>query len=243
MTKGRIHSIETMSGVDGPGVRCVVFLQGCPLRCLYCQNPDTWPISGGEEMTPQELFEKVSRYKSYFGETGGVTLTGGEPLLQAEFVTEFFTLCRQNSIHTALDTSGVILTAEAKTALEFTSLVLLDLKHIDEEKFRELTGGELSRVLRFMCYLHDKMIPMWVRQVIVPGWNDSSQELAIFAELLGDYDNIERVELLGYHKLADEKYRQLGIEPPLPGVPEMDAAKLAAMQNELDEKLGLTRRN
>lgn len=232
-----VHSIETMSGQDGPGVRCVVFLQGCPLRCKYCHNPDTWPLTGGSEFSPHQLFDTIRKYKPYFKNRGGVTFTGGEPLLQARTLVPLLELCQEADIHTAIDTSGVVLNENVERCVELADLILLDIKHMDAGEFNRLTGGLIDNVWRFMKLLERHNKPTWIRQVIVPGWNDREQDLNPLADFLADKKFVEKVELLGYHKLADAKYIELDITPPLPDVPEMDATRLAELQAYLDKKL------
>lgn len=164
---GRVHSLESFGSVDGPGIRFVVFLQGCPLRCAYCHNPDAWAMNAGTEMEAEELFRKIRRYKTYFGETGGVTVSGGEALMQPEFVTELFRLCHADGINTCLDTSGCVLDEWVMALLDETDTVLLDIKMITEEDYREYTGGSLRQTMDFLRELHRRKIPTWIRQVIV----------------------------------------------------------------------------
>ena len=210
---GRIHSLESFGTVDGPGIRFVVFLQGCPLRCLYCHNPDTWDPkqSGKYVFSPEELLEEVLRYKSFIAK-GGVTVTGGEPLMQPEFLYEFYSLCKENGIHTALDTSGAIFTEAVKKVYDIVDLVLLDVKSIEANQHKELTGVRIDNTLQALHYLEEKNKPTWVRQVIVPGWTDNDLLLKKTAEYLAPYRCIEKVELLPYHDMGTRKYEQLGME-------------------------------
>jgi pyruvate formate lyase activating enzyme len=239
---GRVHSIQTLSGVDGPGMRCVVFLQGCPLRCLYCQNPDTHPTTAGEEMPVEKVMQSVLRCRPYFGanNSGGLTLSGGEPLLQAKFAAELFRLCRQENIHTALDTSGCILNNDVEELLNFTDLVLLDIKHTNPHRHLELTAWPLDAVLAFLDHLVQRQIATWIRQVIVPTWNDTPEDIAALAGIVNTRNSagptkiIQRVELLPYHRLARQKYADLGLAYPLADTPEMDEAKLAKLRTTLD---------
>lgn len=213
---GQIHSIQSLGTLDGPGVRCVVFLQGCPLRCVYCHNPDTWEKNGGTQMTAKEVFDKVKRYRSYFGTEGGVTVSGGEPLMQCEFLSELFELCHQEGIHTAIDTSGHGADLQsASAALEKTDLVLLDLKMTTEEAYRKNTKGSLHQTLRFLDHLQERQIPVWIRHVVVPGLTDSEENLHRLADLLQGYSCVKKVEFLPFRKLCIEKYQQLGIDFPL----------------------------
>ena len=225
--QGKIHSLESFGTVDGPGIRFVVFLQGCPLRCLYCHNPDTWDTKGGSKylFTPDELLAEVLRYKSFIAK-GGVTVTGGEPLLQAEFVKEFFLLCKEEGIHTALDTSGAIITERALNALDNTDLVLLDVKSIDAVQHKELTGVKMNNTLKCLEYLEENNIPTWVRHVIVPGWTDNDTLLKKLADFLSPYQCVEKVELLPYHDMGTRKYEQMGLEYSLKGVAPLSDERL-----------------
>ncbi|MFI3280221.1 MAG: pyruvate formate-lyase-activating protein [Rikenellaceae bacterium] len=214
----KIHSFESFGTVDGPGIRFVVFTQGCPLRCLYCHNPDTWLLKDAPiEKTPAEVLAEVLKYRNFI-KSGGVTLSGGEPLMQAEEVAELFALCRKEGIHTALDTSGVIFNEAVKRALEQTDLVLLDIKSIDEEQFSRIAGGgRLSQVLEFLDYLQEQGIKCWIRHVIVPSHTDSEEALQKLAQKVKKYSIVEKVELLPYHDMAMAKYEALGLEYPLKG--------------------------
>lgn len=212
--KGRVHSIQSMGAVDGPGLRYVVFLQGCPLRCGYCHNPDTWAAQGGAEYTPQELFAKLRRFTPYFGTEGGVTVSGGEALLQPDFVEELFTLCREAGIHTVLDTSGYRLDAAVHRVLDVTDMVLLDIKMTTDEDYRRYVGCSLQQPLDFLQELQRRGIPTWIRQVIVTGFNDNEENILRLRKLLAPYDNITRVELLPFHKLCRPKYEAMGIDFP-----------------------------
>ena len=186
---GFVHSFESLGTLDGPGVRCVVFLQGCPLRCIYCHNPDTWDKTKGVSFSAEEVVRRVSRYRSYFGETGGITVSGGEPLLQAEFVTEIFRLCRESGIHTVLDTSGHGANPlSLMPLLKETDLVLLDMKMTTEQDYDEKIGGSLRQVMDFLLLLERQKIPVWIRQVVVPGITDSRENLFRLADLLAGND-------------------------------------------------------
>ncbi len=212
----KIHSFESFGTVDGPGIRFVVFAQGCPLRCLYCHNPDTWHIKDAPmERSPQEIMNEVLKYRNFI-KSGGLTISGGEPLMQAEEVAELFALSRKEGIHTALDTSGVIFNDSVKRALEQTDLVLLDIKSINPEEFSKIAGGgKLQQVLEFLDYLELQGIKCWVRHVMVPGYTDSEEQLKKLALLVKGYSVVEKVELLPYHDMATSKYEALGIEYPL----------------------------
>ena len=209
-----------MGTLDGPGVRFVVFLQGCPLRCKCCHNPDTWAFDGGTEYTPEDLVRKALRYREYFGKDGGVTLSGGEPLMQAAFCREVFSLCHENGLHTCLDTSGVLLTEEAKQLLTVTDRVLLDLKYTDAARYRENVGMELSAALDFLGYLNKRAIPVTLRQVIIPTVNDGDADMLALREILRTHPCVDKVELLPFRRLCQSKYDAMGIPFPFGHLPE-----------------------
>lgn len=218
---GKIHSTESFGTVDGPGIRFVIFMQGCHLQCKYCHNRDTWDTSGGEHYTTDELINTILRYKSYFDNSnGGVTVSGGEPLLQVEFVTELFKKLKEKNIHTALDTSGNFpISKEIKELLKYTDLVLLDIKHINNEKCIELTHASNVKTLEFAKYLSNNKIPVWIRQVLVPGITDDKFDLINLKKFIDTLDNVEKVEILPYHNLGKFKWENLGEVYPLEGVP------------------------
>ncbi len=222
--KGYIHSIETLGAVDGPGVRFVVFFQGCPMRCLYCHNPDTWELNTGTLTDTDELIKKVTRNISFY-RTGGITATGGEPMMQMEFLTELFAKANANGIHTCLDTSGIAFnpadTQKVDELLKYTDLVMLDIKHIDEQKHIELTKQSGKNVLEFAKYLNQKGTKMWIRHVVVPGITYDEQYLKKLGEFLKPIkDNIQKIETLPYHSLGKHKYTNLGIDYPLANTPD-----------------------
>ncbi len=220
---GRIHSIETCGTVDGPGIRFVVFMQGCPLRCRYCHNPDTWKMSDGTLYTPQAIFEELTKYSSYMKfSKGGVTITGGEPLLQPDFLIELFTLCKAAGIHTAIDTSGYVFNDKVKEVLKLTDLVLLDIKNYDPAVYRDLTGVELQPTLDFLSYLDAEGIRTWVRYVLVPGLTDNIPAIEALAELLGQSAYVEKIEILPFHKMGEYKWQELGEVYSLKDTPEPD---------------------
>lgn len=233
MVVGKIHSFESFGTVDGPGIRFVTFMQGCPLRCLYCHNPDTWEFGGEHkyDMTAEELIAEVLKYKSFIA-SGGVTVTGGEPLMQPQFLREFFELCRKNKIHTALDTSGYNTSQAAFDLLEFVDLVLLDIKTLNPQKHRELAGVEIDNTLIFLEELNRRGIRTWVRHVVVPTWTDNDEELNLLAEFVASKECVERVELLPYHTMGEYKYAPLGMEyklahlSPLPKEQILHAAEI-----------------
>ena len=217
MTQGRIHSFESFGSVDGPGVRFVVFMQGCRMRCAYCHNPDTWKEDRGELMTPQEVLAKALRYRHYWGDNGGITVSGGEPLLQLDFVTELFALAKKEGIHTTLDTAGEPFQEDETTLAAFdrlmavTDLVLLDIKEIDPGKHRRLTGKPLANILAFAKYLEAKDKPVWIRHVLVPGWTDDDGDLRALHDVIATLTNIKKTEVLPFHNLAQYKWVELGI--------------------------------
>lgn len=224
--EGRLHSIETFGTVDGPGLRFVVFLEGCPMRCLYCHNPDTWVPKAGQKHSASALIDRMKRNIEFY-RSGGLTATGGEPLMQLDFLIELFELAKENRIHTCLDTSGVTFN-ESPAYLErldrllaATDLVMLDIKHMDEDKHRELTGHSNKNILAFAKYLQKKGKKMRVRHVIIPGYTDSEEELAALGRFLKDFDNIEKIETLPYHTLGKAKYENLGIPYPLGDTPAL----------------------
>ncbi len=211
---GRVHSIQSMGTLDGPGVRFVVFLQGCNLRCGCCHNPDTWEINGGTEYTAEELVKKAVRFREYFGEEGGITLSGGEPLLQADFAREIFELCHKEGINTCLDTSGSILNDRVKALLEVTDRVLLDIKYTDEEKYRKYVGCSMEKPLEFLAYLNEKKIPVTLRQVIIPALNGDEENMLRLKKIAAIHPCADKTELLPFKKICQVKYDKLGIEFP-----------------------------
>ncbi|MBO5312515.1 MAG: pyruvate formate lyase-activating protein [Clostridia bacterium] len=216
--KGFIHSIESFGTVDGPGVRFVVFFQGCPMRCLYCHNPDTWVARGGTEHEPEEVLNRMLRNLPFY-ETGGITASGGEPLMQMDFLIELFALAKERGIHTALDTSGITFdkdnTKKFDLLMDLCDLVMLDIKHSDDGEHQRLTSHSNRRVFDFLDYLKGKGKAVWIRHVIVPDITYNHQQLYRLGELLRGYDNIEKIEVLPYHNLGQVKYDRLGIDYPL----------------------------
>jgi len=209
---GYIHSLESFGSVDGPGVRFVVFFQGCPMRCAYCHNPDTWDLSDGKEMSADEILQKMLRNRAFYTR-GGITATGGEPMMQMDFLIELFTKAKAEGIHTCIDTSGMVsITDEIKELLDLTDLVLLDIKHIDEEKCKELVGFSNKKELEFARYLSDNNIPIWIRQVIIPGITDDKEDLEKLKQFIDSLNNVQKVELLPYHSLGKYKWDKLGKE-------------------------------
>lgn len=221
-----------MGAVDGPGLRYVIFFQGCPLRCAFCHNPDTWEPAGGAEYTVEQVMERILRCRGYL-KRGGVTATGGEPLAQGEFVEELFRRLHEEGIHTALDTSGAVALDQAKPVLRQTDLVLADLKFTTEEAYRRYTGGSLRHTLDFLALCEEQKIPLWIRHVVIPGLTDGEENILRLKELLRPYPHVERVELLAFRTLCLEKYRALGIPFPLEGTPEMDRQRLTKLEQLL----------
>ena len=223
---GRIHSIQTLGTVDGPGVRFVAFLQGCPLRCGCCHNPDTWEVNGGDEYTAADVVDKAARYRAYFGEKGGITLSGGEPLLQAEFVREVFTLCHERGIHTCLDTSGCMLTDAVKATLAVADRVLLDVKYTNDADYRAYVGGSYNAVLDFLAYLDKQHIPTTLRQVIIPTRNDTVENVTALREIAAAHPCVDGVELLPFRKICQVKYDDMGLPFPFGHLPEPTAEQM-----------------
>lgn len=232
MIKGNIDSFESMGLVDGPGVRFVVFMQGCPLRCAYCHNPETWADEKKIEMTAEELVKKVLKYKPYFGDDGGVTFSGGEPLRQPKFLLEALKECKKYGINTCLDTSGA--GDEYDEILDYVDLVILDVKAIDAEKYKALTGQNIERYNRFLATCQKKKKRLWLRQVIVPGYNDTEADILRLKEYIKNIENVEKVELLPYHSMAKEKYKKLGIKYRLENVLDMDKEKCKKLEKLLN---------
>ena len=208
----KVHSIESFGTVDGPGIRFVLFLQGCNLQCKYCHNRDTWDINGGEYKSLDEIVEKIKKYKNYIIPSGGgITVTGGEPLLQVKFLIELFKKVKQEGITTCIDTSGMVnITTDIKELLQYTDLVLLDIKHIDDEKCKQLVGASNKKEIEFAKYLSENNIKMWIRQVIVPGYTDDEKDLIKLKEFLKTLKTVEKVQLLPYHDMGEFKWEKLG---------------------------------
>lgn len=226
---GRVHSIQSLGTVDGPGVRFVVFFQGCNLRCKCCHNPDTWDMQGGKEYSAQEIADKAVRYKEYFGAEGGITLSGGEPLLQADFAREIFEKCREKGINTCLDTSGSILNERVKELLEVTDRVLLDYKYTDDASYRENVGCGIDKVKAFLEYLQEKNIPVTLRQVIIPTVNDTKENALKLREITKKHTCVDKVELLPFRKICTVKYENMGIPFPFGHLPEATAEQTDAL--------------
>lgn len=231
--QGRIHSLESFGTVDGPGVRFVVFVQGCPMRCAYCHNPDTWEMNAGTLMEPSYIIEQYERNISFY-KGGGITVTGGEPLMQVDFLVELFTLAKEKGIHTCIDSSGIAYKPDANPEwlakldklMTLTDLVMLDIKHIDPQKHKELTSQPNDGILAFASYLDEKHVDMWIRHVVVPGITDDDTYLEKLGYFIGQFNNLKALDVLPYHTMGESKYEKLGMEYKLKGVPAMDKGKL-----------------
>lgn len=227
---GKIHSIETLGLNDGPGIRFVVFFQGCKLRCAYCHNPDTWNMSEGKDMSPEELLQKALRFKQYFEKSsGGITCSGGDPLLQPEFLIEFLKLCKEHGLHTAVDTAGFGLGSYEKI-LNYTDLVILDVKHVNRSGYRNLVGGDIEEFRKFAEVLKKSNTSLWIRHVVVPGITDGESHMNELKALISEFNNIEKVELLPYHTLGVNKYETMGIPYRLQGIKPMCREKIRKME-------------
>mgnify|MGYP003308450330 CR=1 FL=1 len=242
---GYIHSIETFGTVDGPGVRFVVFFQGCPMRCQYCHNPDTWNIADGKEMSADELIERLERNRSFY-KTGGLTATGGEPMVQIDFLIELFTKAKEKEIHTCLDTSGIMFVEDRDSdafvkiekLMHVTDLIMLDIKHIEGASHQELTGHSNEKILAFAKYLDEIGKPVWIRHVVVPGITEKEESLTKLGEFLKTLSNIEKLEVLPYHTLGENKYENLGLEYPLKGVPQLSKEEAKKAENIIRKAWG-----
>lgn len=233
--KGRVSSIQTLGTLDGPGIRYIVFLQGCPLRCGCCHNPETQSLTGGKEYSAEEILENLIKYKSYFGETGGITVSGGEPLVQSEFVAELFKLCREKGISTCIDTSGCVLNDNVYELLRYTDIVLLDIKYTDNDKYIKYVGCELSAPLKFLDELQKRNIPVWLRQVIIPSLNDDEDNIRKLAKIRDKYDCVEKTELLPFKKLCKSKYEKLNMPFAFKDIPEPTKDSIKKLESILEK--------
>ena len=232
---GNINSIETMGLVDGPGIRFVVFLQGCNLRCAYCHNPETWQKEKlCQKYTPKELIAKILRYKNYYGKTGGVTFSGGEPLLQADFLLECLKLCKKNNIHTAIDTAGVGY-GEYKEILKYTDLIILDIKAVDKEEYKKLTGQSIDYFNEFVRQVQQSGNKLWIRQVIVPTINDNEKNILALKDYVKKLKNVEKVELLPYRTIGVSKYKELKIPYRLENIEDISDVEIKKWQALLEQ--------
>lgn len=233
---GRIHSLESFGTVDGPGIRFVIFMQGCPLRCLFCHNPDTWDPQAPcqYELTPEDLLAETVRYRNFIV-NGGVTVTGGEPLMQASFVREYFRLCSKEGLHTALDTSGTIITEKTFSVLDYTRLLLLDIKTMNVKLHTRLTGTSAINSKIFLEEADRREIPVWIRHVVVPGLTDNEDDLHSLGAFVSDFKTVEKIEVLPYHVMGAYKYRQLGVPYPLEGTSPLSEERLHMARNILSQ--------
>ena len=239
--KGYLHSFESLAAVDGMGLRAAVFLAGCPLRCAYCHNPDTWDMGAGRETETQTLVKKICRYKPYFKETGGVTFSGGEPLLQARFLRELVPMLAAEGIPYALDTSGAVaLTDDVRYLLTHAQTVLLDLKFPSDEEYRRYTRHGWEEMQALLNYLDEIGTPVWVRTVVVPGINDREEAIERYVQIIKHHPCVRKYELLGFHTMGFFKYRELGIENPLTDTPPLDSDRKAELQDYANRRLAET---
>lgn len=231
---GRIHSVESMGLVDGPGIRYVVFFQGCSIRCLYCHNPDTWDLSSGYEISAEDLIKKVLRFKPYFEKSGGgVTISGGEPLMQPDFLIEFLKLCKDNCINTTIDTAGFGI-GKYEEILKYTDLVLLDIKHVDNEGYIKITGNNIDRFLEFKEALDKQNSRLWIRHVVIPCITDSKEHIKKLNRIIKQFKNVEKVQLLPYHTLGVNKYKVMNVDYPLKNVKNMSKEKTSELEKLID---------
>lgn len=239
---GRIHSIESFGSADGPGVRYIIFLQGCRMRCKYCHNPDTWASQKYESQTSEEVLKKALRYKTYWGKNGGITVSGGEALLQIDFLIDLFQRAKEKGVHTTLDTSGNPFTREGEffekfqKLMEVTDLFMLDIKHIDSVSHKDLTGQPNENILDMARYLSEQKKDMWIRHVLVPGYTDSEEQLKALQAFIKTLDTVKRVEVLPYHTLGVFKWKELGLPYGLEGVPTPDQEQIDLANKILETK-------
>lgn len=244
---GYIHSKESFGTVDGPGIRYVLFMQGCPLRCIYCHNPDTWETGKGEKITPDEVLQEFNKNRSFYSK-GGITVTGGEPLLQVDFLTELFKKAKAENVHTCIDTSGITYNTDNPAYMQkldelmmYTDLVMLDIKHIDPESHKKLTSKDNSRVLDFAKYLETKKIPLWVRHIIIEGYTDKPEDLRKLGEFIGKLKNLKALDVLPYHTMGVNKYKEMGISYPLEGMEALPMEKAVEAKKYILEGVKKTR--
>ena len=236
---GKVHSIESFGTVDGPGVRFVVFFQGCPMRCLYCHNPDTRHMEDGQEMTVDEILTQMTRNLAFY-RTGGITATGGEPLLQIDFLIELFTKAKEKGIHTCLDTSGIMFPMpKVEQLMEVTDLVMLDIKHIDPDAHKKLTGKDNSGILAFARYLDEIGKPVWIRHVVVSGITFDREELSGLGRFLRTLSNVEKLEVLPYHSMGKVKYDNLGLDYALKDTPQLTKTEATEAEKIIRDAWGV----
>ncbi len=246
---GYIHSQESFGTVDGPGIRYVLFMQGCPMRCLYCHNPDTWDLNGGEAITSDEVIAQFNKNRSFYN-NGGITVTGGEPLLQIDFLINLFKKAKEENIHTCIDTSGVTFVPENQDCVEkfsllldYTDLIMLDIKHIDNEKHKTLTGHSNKNILAFARFTEEKNVPLWVRHIIVPGYTDREEELYKLGAFIGKLKNLKALDVLPYHTMGVAKYKELGIDYPLKDIDALPLEKAIKAKEHILRGINDIRKN
>ncbi len=243
---GYIHSTESFGTVDGPGLRYILFMQGCPMRCLYCHNPDTWATKGGKEITAKQVLTDFLKNKEFYA-GGGITVTGGEPLMQIDFVTELFKLFKLHNIHTCIDTSGITFNEANKKKFErllkYTDLVLLDIKHIDTKKHKLLTGHGNENVLAFAKFCEKCNVDLWVRYVVVEGYTDSPRDLFLLGKFIGVLKNLKALDVIPYHTMGVTKYEQLGLNYPLKDIPALDTKKAVLAKQDILKGVYTARNN
>lgn len=245
--KGYVHSIETCGTVDGPGIRFVVFTQGCPMRCLYCHNPDTWKPQVGEQMSVDEILKQFNKKKAFY-KNGGITCTGGEPMMQMEFLTELFERCHEEGIHTCLDTSGIMFQEnedylkKVDRLLKVTDLIMLDIKHINPKEHLKLTSQKNDRILKFAKYVDNKGVQLWIRHVVVPGITQNDEYLFQLGEFIGELKNVKALDVLPYHTMGISKYENLGMDYPLKGVRPLEKEEAIAAREMIKNGIRQTRR-
>ncbi len=230
MIKGRLHSIETFGAVDGPGIRTVFFMQGCPARCAYCHNPDSWKVGAGRDVEVDELVHRAKRGSAYYGKEGGITFSGGEPLMQGEFLLEAIKAIKAEGFHVALDTSGTYLDEYSEAVVGAVDLVLLDIKHVDPVEFKNLTGRDQETLFPLIDMINRLEKPVWIRQVIMPDYNDSEEYITALNDFLKQIHTIKKVELLAYHSMAVKKYEKLGIDYKLKDMKPMDKTRVQELK-------------
>lgn len=230
--QGRIHSLESFGTVDGPGTRYVVFVQGCPMRCLYCHNPDTWSFSAGTMMEPEYIYEQYLRNEPFY-KGGGLTVTGGEPLMQVDFLIDLFTIFKEHNVHTCIDTSGIAFNpsspefmSKLDRLMELTDLIMLDIKHIDPEMHKKIASQPVDNILAFAKYTEEKNVDLWIRHVVVPGLTDDDKYLFDLGYFIGGLSNLKALDVLPYHTMGKVKYEKLGLEYPLGDTPAMDKGEV-----------------
>ncbi len=233
--QGKLHSLETFGAVDGPGIRTVFFMQGCPARCAYCHNPDTWETAGGTEIDIEYVVNKALRGRPYYGDDGGVTFSGGEPLLQGEFLAEAIDALHEKGISVAVDTSGTYLDDYSESVIKRADLILLDIKHTDPKSFFEVTARKQDTLPELIALINKYKRHVWIRQVVLPGFNDTDEYMASLKEFLRRVDFVDKVELLGYHDMGKNKYEKLGMSYRLENLKPMDKEKLAELQAYINE--------